>query len=70
MNDLPCTKRQYTDKKAAQSAANLRKRNGGGRGRRGRQKTLRVYRCDQCDAWHLTHKPKYSPSTGAVLYHD
>lgn len=69
MNDQ-CTKRRY-DKKGALSAANFRKKNGEGRCRRGKQKTLRAYHCDQCQAWHLTHKRKFTGTgSGAVLYHD
>lgn len=52
---MSCDKRTYPDKKAAKSAADRRQSRQPGR-RRGKQKFLRVYHCDRCNGWHLTHQ--------------
>lgn len=52
---MNCEKRPYADKKTALTAANYRTF---GRGRRrNRPDYLRAYYCEECKAWHLTHKP-------------
>lgn len=45
-----CEKIPYGDKKSAISALNYAMRR-----RRNRPEFLRPYRCDVCNAWHLTH---------------
>lgn len=52
---MRCTKWRYPDKKTARSVVNERL-HGRGRGRRGRPEFLRPYFCNECHAWHLTHK--------------
>ena len=46
-----CNKACYPDKKAAQTAMNAALRR-----RRNAPDYLRAYRCEICQAWHLTHQ--------------
>lgn len=54
----PCGKFSYPDKRAAKTAANYRLRDHSHK--RGKVKLLRVYHCEACQAWHLTHKPDFT----------
>ena len=51
------------DKEGAQGAKNARltPRRHGRRKRAKVPKFLRIYHCDQCNWWHLTHMRKYTP---------
>jgi hypothetical protein len=49
-----CSKRPYS-KRDAQGALNARMRGRKGH-RHNRPDHLRIYHCDHCNAWHLTHK--------------
>jgi hypothetical protein len=62
---MRCTKWRYPDKKAVNSAINERMRGAGSYGekrrrqKRGRPEFLRSYFCNECHAWHITHRPDY-----------
>lgn len=45
-----CKGKYIYDKKGAETALNILKKQGNG--------CLRLYHCDSCDGWHLTHKDK------------
>jgi len=56
VNEQPCGKRAYPDKKSALTAANQRMKRGGG-SRKGKVKHLRAYPCPDCHKWHLSSRP-------------
>lgn len=55
VNDQPCGKRGYPDKKTARTVANQRMHRGGSR--KGKVKHLRAYPCPDCNQWHLSSRP-------------
>lgn len=57
---MTCGKRIYETKKDAQSALNARM-NGRHEVRHNRPSFLRIYRCQKCNAWHLTHQERKEP---------